>query len=386
MRSQYLTVVLLLVLPIISNAQKKIFKGRVFDSFSNEPIAGVTVSSLTNETVTSDDGNFSISIDTAYVKQPIIVFSSIGFKDKSIYINKSLNEYFFIQLDRDTTMLKEVIVASGVKSLVQKIVNNICSNYAIDENNVIGYLTNYINLNNNGYIASDTSILESYIPSYCSKKNRQTRIVQNKFSEKIVDSFLSKYDILGLYNVQVYGDFIWNQSNFLTIGNIDKYHFLLRHDTVINGIKYVLIDFRLKKEAGRVENVGGTIKIDMERHAIVEMKVRLLATGDQLNYKDSAYEKKMFSEQSTEYRFINDKYSFFSYKMEAETITQSKKNDLIIITGKLNYKIVKYTNTNVFKINGKDRVNNKSGLRKYRGKEGEYNWSEIEILIEKQGL
>lgn len=90
MKVKYLLALLLIVCSVFTGyAQQIIVKGQVWDEVLNEPLIGVNVSvkGTANGVITDVDGNFTIKA----LKNQVLIFSFIGYKDVEIVVKPNLN-------------------------------------------------------------------------------------------------------------------------------------------------------------------------------------------------------------------------------------------------------------------------------------------------------
>ncbi len=98
-------IILLLCFGLTAHAQEKTVKGKVTDE-QNNPLSGVSVvqKGTTNGTVTSDKGDFSITVPSS----AILVFTSVGFTDQEVAVGT--NTIISLQLKSLPQHLTDVVV------------------------------------------------------------------------------------------------------------------------------------------------------------------------------------------------------------------------------------------------------------------------------------
>ncbi len=99
------TVMALLFVSLVVNAQETLIKGNVISATDNEAVIGLTVreKSTRNATVTDMDGNFSIKVSNA---DATLEFSYIGFVTQSLRASNGMK----VIMRENTQALKEVVV------------------------------------------------------------------------------------------------------------------------------------------------------------------------------------------------------------------------------------------------------------------------------------
>ena len=99
------------------------FKGKVFNSLTNDILVSVIVSlENTNiSTITNADGQFSLKVPVS-LKENNVSFSLLGFQKKVIELNELKNENAIIKLDPSVIQLAEVDVEvpKDAKKLVKE--------------------------------------------------------------------------------------------------------------------------------------------------------------------------------------------------------------------------------------------------------------------------
>lgn len=98
---------LALTMSLSSMAQQRRITGIVTDSKDNSTMIGVNIveKGTLNGTVTDIDGNFFLNVTT---KDPVLIFSSIGYKAQEVIIGSQ--NHLIIFMDEDTEILDEVVV------------------------------------------------------------------------------------------------------------------------------------------------------------------------------------------------------------------------------------------------------------------------------------
>lgn len=117
---------LLLILPLLSQAQQTVVKGKVTDAASGDPIpfANVIFANTTIGETTDFDGNFTIRTSTP---GDTLVASYIGYKFKKKIVSKGKEQVINFQLDEDVTNLQEVVFLAGENpafEILRKVVRN----------------------------------------------------------------------------------------------------------------------------------------------------------------------------------------------------------------------------------------------------------------------
>ena len=101
-----------------NNETTPVFKGRVLDANTSEPLIGATVKvkDMTTGTVTDVDGNFLLTLQQA-TREVTVEVSYIGYNTQEITLKEDVDN--LIYMSEDTQMLDEVqVVAYGVQSKV----------------------------------------------------------------------------------------------------------------------------------------------------------------------------------------------------------------------------------------------------------------------------
>lgn len=122
-----ITVILLLAVPVVINAQNKLITGKVTDEH-NESLPGVTVTinGTQTGTLTDSDGKYSIKIKTT----DKLVYSFMGYESCTLTVgNKSVIN---VSLQSSTTGLEEVVVV-GYGSVTRKDLTGAVSKVAVNE-------------------------------------------------------------------------------------------------------------------------------------------------------------------------------------------------------------------------------------------------------------
>lgn len=113
--------VMFIVPGILSQAQNIIISGAVKDLETREPVGFATVflSTTSKGTTTSEQGNFSISLQPIELADGKLVVSSVGYQTDTLKLNNRQTRYTLF-LKQDFNALKEVVVVSGTMKEVTK--------------------------------------------------------------------------------------------------------------------------------------------------------------------------------------------------------------------------------------------------------------------------
>jgi hypothetical protein len=301
-KSNHLVYLLLTLLSSISAYSQIVqIKGAVVDKTTQKPLQGVSIqASKYKGSVTNNKGFFSINIDTS-INTSQLSFSFIGYK--KVTINCLLNVSNLIELLPASSNLKEVIVSTRAKTLIERAIDKIPDNYPNKPFVVNGIYRVYNIVNDSDYYYKADGVVKAYSPAYTENNGKQqVKLIQNKFVLR--ENKLSKY-----YNTptdkhtwvgQFYGigDYVLNRPDYINKKYLKNYVYSEREKIVFEGRKVYVVDFESKTK----KQIEGTIYLDTATLAFVKFDIT------RYNVKEIFFVPISIATNSTTYQLINGKW------------------------------------------------------------------------------
>jgi hypothetical protein len=221
-------------------------RGRVLDKSDKQPLpySSIYVSGTTMGTVTNDDGQFQLKLNSKYLPDTVII-SCIGYKRIQAPVSFFINANQDYLLKPDVVSIQEVIIRKiSAVSLLQSATEAVAVNYPIKPAVLTSFYRESIKKGNR-YMMVSEAILENYKPGYeRTAANDQVKILKGRKSQdtNTKDTVILKLKA-GL-NTMLLLDVVKNMPGFLTGENIEDYEYKMSDIVVDNGREQYAIEFR----------------------------------------------------------------------------------------------------------------------------------------------
>jgi hypothetical protein len=282
---------------------------------------------LNNGLITNHDGYFdlpnNIFIDTLY-------FSHLLYKSRKLLSNE-LKKNDTIFLEKAPIQLDEIILNSfNPKEIVIKSIHRIDKNYINTPHNLFGFFRQTLKENSEGI-----EMIEVEFISYTKNKRTTTKILKAKLAENYSKWSLKTYG--GVSDMIKDGDFVRKKAHFLDLNNINDYDFIFKEKIEYKNLEVYKINFTPTNDDNLQNLRKGTLYIDSDSYAIVEIrytfdKTKLLRlTNEQSKTKDNttkpAYVLKSVENTIKYYQLPNKKWCLFYLEVHnlLEGTYQNKK-------------------------------------------------------------
>ncbi|MDI9364217.1 MAG: carboxypeptidase-like regulatory domain-containing protein [Flavobacterium sp.] len=272
-KSNRLICLLLTFLPsIFSYSQIVQIKGTVVDKNTQKPLQGVSIHvSKYKGSVTNNKGFFSIGVDTT-TNTYQLSFSFIGYKKATISCLPNISN--MIELVPTSSNLKEVIVSTRAKTLIERAIDKIPDNYPSKPFIINGIFRVYNIVNDSDYYYKADGVVKAFSPAYNEDNGKQqVKLIQNKFVlrenklSKFYNTPTEKHTWVGqFYNID---DYVFNRPNYINKKHLKNYIYTEREKIIFEGRKVYVVDFESKTK----KQVEGTIYLDTATLAFVKFDV-----------------------------------------------------------------------------------------------------------------
>jgi len=255
---------------IESSAQKNYFEGRVVDKATRHTLPFVNIKYNNSNYVSDEKGYFLIKINNSQLIDSTFSFSFVGYTNAKFKLQPNTN--ILIELDKDSSIISEVVVSTRGKRIIEMAIDKIKDNYPNKEFELNGYLRIDHFKKTKHYYRSD-ALLKILMPPYADKSKAKIKVVSNIVNSKFYNNGLYS-DSVSSYNGYLITrrDIILTKPEFLEKKNLSKFTYFLRETrTYKNRITYFIDFFYFSKEAKQdYAELNGSLLIDSVTYAIVD--------------------------------------------------------------------------------------------------------------------
>ncbi|PWK77264.1 carboxypeptidase-like protein [Mucilaginibacter oryzae] len=250
---------------LLTYAQQVTVYGKVTDADSKRYLAGVTVYSGSNGTVTDSLGCFSLTAQSDVLKRFGVTMTHIGYQKLMIPYSTSTNTYH-AELQAKYTELAEVKVWGSGLNILTRAIDAIPQNYPDKPSQLTGFIRLQYLRNASDYFNSD-AIIQLYTPSVHNKKSYMVRVIQNRI-DTISDKSLVFIKWIGGYLSPVHANIVHNNEPFINKRKIKDYRFQMMGKTIYHHRPSFVINFSRNDSTSTQKATGGTLFIDTATYAI----------------------------------------------------------------------------------------------------------------------
>ena len=304
-----------ILLPVLIFGQSISIQGVVLDSLTNKPLSGVAVS-LSNYkgTITNSQGFFYLNSQLYSAgKTPKLSISYVGYRPMLVSV-LSTKEPIEIRLAPMQKELKEVIVSSKTKSIIERAIDKIPENYPVNPVIINGLLRVNVSMNDTDYFYKSDALAQIYAQSYNNGIDQRVEVLQNKTTT--IKNPQSKYSVIApasfVGNFSSIADIVYHKGLFLNKRSLNDYIYFHYTKAFINNRVTYIIEFE-KKRNNKIE---GTVYIDSATLAFVKINVKRYKVASLM------FATKDFENVEVNYRqygdkwMINDSYQETIYNMK----------------------------------------------------------------------
>ncbi|MEI8110061.1 MAG: carboxypeptidase-like regulatory domain-containing protein [Chitinophagia bacterium] len=307
--------VLAILMPVLIFGQSISIQGVVLDSLTNKPLSGVAVT-LSNYkgTITNSQGFFHLRSELYTAgKTPKLSISYVGYRPMFVSV-LSTKEPIEIRLAPIQKELKEVIVSSKTKSIIERAIDKIPENYPVNSVIINGLLRVNVSVNDTDYFYKSDALAQIYAQSYNNGIDQRVEVLQNK--TRTIKNPQSKYSAIApasfVGNFSSIADIVYHKGLFLNKRLLNDYIYFHYTKAFINNRVTYIIEFE-KKRNNKIE---GTVYIDSASLAFVKFNVK------RYKVQSLMFATKDFENVEVNYRqygdkwIINDSYQETIYNMK----------------------------------------------------------------------
>jgi hypothetical protein len=315
MPNRSIIALLAILLPVLIFGQSISIQGVVLDSFTNKPLSGVAVS-LSNYkgTITNSQGVFYLNSQLYSAgKTPKLSISYVGYRPMLVSV-LSTKEPIEIRLAPMQKELKEVIVSSKTKSIIERAIDKIPENYPVNSVIINGLLRVNVSVNDTDYFYKSDALAQIYAQSYNNGIDQRVEVLQNKTTT--IKNPQSKFSAIApasfVGNFSSIADIVYHKGLFLNKRSLNDYIYFHYTKAFINNRVTYIIEFE-KKRNNKIE---GTVYIDSATLAFVKINVKRYKVASLM------FATKDFENVEVNYRqygdkwMINDSYQETIYNMK----------------------------------------------------------------------
>jgi hypothetical protein len=315
MPNRSIIALLAILLPVLIFGQSISIRGVVLDSLTNKPLSGVAVS-LSNYkgTITNSQGVFYLNSQLYSAgKTPKLSISYVGYRPMLVSV-LSTKEPIEIRLAPMQKELKEVIVSSKAKSIIERAIDKIPENYPVNPVIINGLLRVNVSVNDTDYFYKSDALAQIYAQSYNNGIDQRVEVLQNKTTT--IKNPQSKFSAIApasfVGNFSSIADIVYHKGLFLNKRSLNDYIYFHYTKAFINNRVTYIIEFE-KKRNNKIE---GTVYIDSATLAFVKINVKRYKVASLM------FATKDFENVEVNYRqygdkwMINDSYQETIYNMK----------------------------------------------------------------------
>jgi hypothetical protein len=300
-------------------------RGRVLDKSDRQPLpySSIYLSGKAIGTVTNDNGQFQLKLQSRYLADTIIV-SSIGYKRIKAPVSTFLNEEKDYLLKPDVVSIQEVIIRKiNPVNLLQSATEAVDENYPGKPVILNSFYREMIKKGSR-YMMVSEAILENYKPGYNkAAASDQVKILKGRKSQDpgTKDTVILKLKA-GL-NTMLQLDVVKNMPGFLTGEYTQDYDYKMSDIVVDNGREQYAIEFSPKKGSDNIF-YKGRILLDVRNLAFtwIEFNVdpeKLDMATKTFIVKKPAYMKVKVLKANYKIAFRQTGNKYYLHMIECET-------------------------------------------------------------------
>jgi hypothetical protein len=210
--------------------------------------------------------------------------------------------------------LKEVIVSSKTKSIIERAIDKIPENYPVNSVIINGLLRVNVSVNDTDYFYKSDALAQIYAQSYNNGIDQRVEVLQNKTTT--IKNPQSKFSAIApasfVGNFSSIADIVYHKGLFLNKRSLNDYIYFHYTKAFINNRVTYIIEFE-KKRNNKIE---GTVYIDSATLAFVKINVKRYKVASLM------FATKDFENVEVNYRqygdkwMINDSYQETIYNMK----------------------------------------------------------------------
>lgn len=234
---------------VIDTLKYNVYKGKIQDKKSKEPLifATISVKGLNIATVSNNEGKFLLKIEKGLPVNTIEV-SYIGYKNLNVPISTLKPKKNILALESAFVPLEEInIYPLDPELLVRGILKKVSENYSTSPNMMKGFYRETIRKNRT-YVAISEAVVNIHKAGYKQARRDQVQIFKGRKSQDVKKMDTLLFKLQGGPTTALLLDVIKNPYNLFADDFIESYNFSLNSITRINEKIHYVIEFEQKKE------------------------------------------------------------------------------------------------------------------------------------------
>ncbi len=221
-------------------------KGKVIDSKSDKELVFASVSAVGCNvgTVTNTEGEFTLKISNK-LDVTDIAFSYIGYKNKTVKVNKFNDNITIVKLIPVTIPLNEIVIRpTNPKELIMEVLNKINENYSNEANSLMAFYRETIKQRRK-YVSISEAVVEIYKAPYNkSLKNDLVKLYKGRKSANVKKQDTLIMKLRGGPRASLLLDIAKNPYILISHENINDYEFEIKNIININDKMNYVIEFK----------------------------------------------------------------------------------------------------------------------------------------------
>lgn len=260
---------------VIDTLKYNVYKGKVLDKDSREPLifATIAVKGVNVATVSNNEGEFLLKIAKGLPVSKIEV-SHIGYTNLEVDISTLKPKRNVLQLQTAFVPLEQInIYPLDPERLVRSILKKVGENYSLTPNMMEGFYRETIRKNRT-YVAISEAVVNIHKTGYKQAKSDQVQVFKGRKSQDVKKMDTLLFKLQGGPTTALLLDVIKNPYNLLSEDFNQRYDFTLKSITKINGKLHYVIEFTQKEDVD-IPLYYGALYVETENLALTSAKFSL---------------------------------------------------------------------------------------------------------------
>ncbi|MHA8050680.1 carboxypeptidase-like regulatory domain-containing protein [Aquirufa sp. ROCK-SH2] len=347
--------------------------GQVIDSKDSKPLSKASIRINNTGTLSDNKGHFNLSISAYHdLNKHKIHISYIGYQTQEISIN-DFKQHRIIRLEENSKDLKEVIVSSSARSLVEEAIRKIPENYTNHHYTIRGILSETNRKKRDEIMYELKALISGNIEPYQSNK-KEVEVKIDALDRRSIYNLDSIQFVKwsGTAKVIEYFDYVQQRDLVLDLKKTKKYHYFLEDIVYKSGRPTYKINVSNGKKK---QELMGILYIDQENLAFESL--HFFKTHEDTLRSNILTNRKIRSTSAyTQYRKIDSNWYLSEIKVSKEEIYKSIPTYINV-----NFLATEYDSTSVLHVNYQEKFQRGELLSNLENKGSIEQWKIIKDKI-----
>lgn len=308
--------------------------GIVTDSDNGQPLpyATIGIKSKGKGTISNYEGEYSLNLTKDFLSDTLIV-SYLGFYNRKIPVNQTINSYYNISLTRMYVPIPEVIIRNREPhELMSNVKEKIPENYGRNPVQMIAFYRESV-IKRNKLLQYSEAVLELYKSSYAATVlNDQVKIYKSRKINNLDLSDTLTFKLRSGLEGCLFLDGIKNTFDFMKAENYDDYNYRMTDIINIGDEAAYVIEFEQKEYLQDIALPRGAIYINTSNYGIHAVDFEI--NPDYINKLERSFiqqaargyiVKVRSAKYRVNYRYIENRYFLSHVRGDLEFYARKKK-------------------------------------------------------------